>query len=122
VATLSVADLGRRWPYQSEQFDLVQSCFALEALDDWTLLESALREAWRVLRPGGCLALVNGSQGTDWICDNQRIPTLFVTPENMSKRLERSRLRVRSMSEVESTDTDWRTQGYSKVLLTSAIK
>ena len=39
VATLSVADLSRRWPYQSEQFDLVQSCFALEALADWTLLE-----------------------------------------------------------------------------------
>jgi SAM-dependent methyltransferase len=122
VATLSVADLSGRWPYESEGFDLVQSCFALEALRDWPSLEAALGEAWRVLRPGGCLALVNGSQGTGWICDNQRIPTLFVTPEDMSKRLERSRLRVRSMREVESRDTDWRTQGYSKLLLTSAIK
>jgi SAM-dependent methyltransferase len=62
VATLSVADLSQLWPYESEQFDLVQSCFALEALPDWTSFDAALGEARRVLRPGGCLALVNGSQ------------------------------------------------------------
>lgn len=122
VATLSVADLSRRWPYESEQFDLVQSCFALEALPDWTSFDAALGEARRVLRPGGCLALVTGSQGTGWICDNHLIPTLFVTPEDMRQRFERSGLRVRSMREVESADTDWRMQGYGKVLFTSATK
>ena len=122
VSTLSVADLCQQWPYESEQFDLVQSCFALESLPDWISFDVALGEARRVLRPGGCLALVNGAQGTGWICDNHLIPTLFVTPEDMRKRIERSGLRVRSIREVESTDTNWRTQGYSKVLLTMAIK
>jgi ubiquinone/menaquinone biosynthesis C-methylase UbiE len=122
VVTLSVADLSRRWPYESEKFDLVQSCFALEGLPDWTSFEAALGEARRVLRSGGCLALVNSSQGTGWICDNHRFPTLFVTSDDMRKRIERSGLRVRSMREVESADTNWRMQGYSKVLLTSAIK
>jgi ubiquinone/menaquinone biosynthesis C-methylase UbiE len=122
VAGLSMADLSQPWPYESEHFDLVQSCFALEALPNWTSFDAALGEARRVLRSGGCLAVANGSQGTDWICDNQLIPTLFVTPEDMRKRIERSGLRVKSMREVESADTSWRTQGYSKVLLTSATK
>lgn len=122
VATLSVADLSQLWPYESEQFDLVQSCFALEALPDWTSFDAALGEARRVLRPGGCLALVNGSQGTSWICDNHLIQTLFITPEDVRKRLARTGLRVQSMREVESADTDWRMQGYSKILLTRATK
>lgn len=122
VATLSVSDLTRRWPYESAQFDLVQSCFALEGLPDWASFDAALGEVRRVLRPGGCLALVNGSQGTGWICDNHRFPTLFVTSDGMRRRIERSGLRVRSMREVESADTHWRMQGYSKVLVTSAIK
>jgi SAM-dependent methyltransferase len=122
VASLRVADLSGRWPYGSEQFDLVQSCFALEALPDWASFDAALREVRRILRPGGRLALVNGSQGTGWICDNHLIPTLFITPEDQRKRIESSGLQVLSMREVESADTDWRTQGYSKILLTSATK
>ena len=39
------------------------------------------------------------------------IPTLFVTPEDQRKRIESSGLRVLSVREVESADTDWRTQG-----------
>jgi hypothetical protein len=50
------------------------------------------------------------------------IPTLFVTPEDQRKRIESSGLRVLSVREVESADTDWRTQGYSKILVTSATK
>ncbi len=122
VASLSVADLSRRWPYASEKFDLVQSCFALEALPDWTSFDAALREVGRILRPGGRLALVNGSQGTGWICDKHMIPTLFITPEDLIRRIESSGMRVLSVCEVESADTDWRTQGYSKILLTSATK
>ena len=122
VQSLKVADLSKPWPYAAEQFDLVQSCFAMESLPDWTSFDAALAEARRVLRPGGSLALVNGSQGTGWICDAHHFPTLFVTERDLGERLERHGLLVRSTREVDSTDPNWRTQGYNRILLTRATK
>jgi SAM-dependent methyltransferase len=122
VASLGVADLSRRWPYQSEQFDFIQSCFAFENLPDWKSFDAALAEACRVLGPGGCLALAHSSNGTSWICDNRRFPTLFVTAEVIREKLERSGLQEISVREIESADAEWRTQGYSKLMLASARK
>ena len=122
VASLKVGDLSKRWSYESGRFDLVQSCFALENLPDWPSFDAALAEASRVLRPGGCLALVNGLEGTNWICDDEQFPTLFVTADDMRTRLERHGLRVDAMRDVASTDPSWRDQGYNKVLLTAASK
>jgi len=122
VASLRVADVTRTWPFENGQFDFVFSCFALEQLPDWKSFDTALSESARVLRPGGCFALVNGSQGTHWLCDKQRFATLFVVPGDLRARLERAGLRVQTMREIDSNDTDWREQGYNKVLLTSAAK
>jgi SAM-dependent methyltransferase len=122
VASLRVADLTEVWPYAEGQFDFVMSCFALEQLPDWAAFDVALGQASRVLRKGGSLALVAGSQGTHWLCDNQSFPTLFVLPDDLRVRLERVGLQVGTMREVDSTDTNWRDQGYSKVLLTQATK
>ena len=121
VRSLRVADLRQPWPYDAGQFDFVQSCFAMESLPDWASFDAALAEARRVLRPGGCLALVNGSQGAGWICDNRHFRTLFVTQGDLRLRLERSGFSVLSMREVESTDPSWRDQGYNTVLLTKAV-
>lgn len=122
VASLRVADLTQTWPFEASQFDFVMSCFALEQLPDWAAFDTALREAARVLRPGGSIAFVAGSQGTHWLCDKQSFTTLFIVPDDLKGRLERVGLHVQTMREVDSTDTDWRDQGYSKVLLTHAVK
>lgn len=122
VKGLQVADLSEPWPYETGAFDLVLSCFAMEALPDWVAFDKALAEAARVLRTGGILALVNGSQGEGWICGDQEFRTLFVTERDLRIRLERSGLGVRAMREVASTDPEWRNQGYSRVLLTRATK
>ena len=122
VSALNVGDLRQRWSYASAQFDLVQSCFAFENLPDWDSFDVALSETCRVIRPGGCLALVNSANGASWICDNRRFPTLFVTAGVLAEKIQRVGLRIRSMREVESTDTDWRTQGYNQLLLTCAVK
>jgi SAM-dependent methyltransferase len=122
VATITVADLSRRWPYETGHFDMVQSCFAFENLPDWQSFDTALAEACRVLRPGGLLALANGAYGSSWICDKRHFPTLFITAEVITTKIRRSRLQGRTMRGIASNDADWRTQGYSKVLLTSATK
>ena len=122
VRALRVADLSAQWPYEADQYDLVQSCFAFESIPDWSLFDAALAQAQRVLRPGGRLALVNGSQGTGWICDSHHFPTLFVTEAEVAKRVARAGLRLQYSREVESTDPNWRTQGYDKVLLSCSMK
>jgi SAM-dependent methyltransferase len=122
VGTLKVADLGQAWPYDGATFDLVLSCFALEQLPDWTMFEAALAQAHRVLVPGGQLALVSGAQGTCWNCDDQSFPTLFVTASDLRARLGACGFVVSQSQEIASTDTEWRDQGYSRVLLTLASK
>lgn len=122
VASLRVADMTRAWPFEDGQFDFVMSCFALEQLPDWSALDAALGEAARVIRRGGSLAVVAGSQGTHWLCDKQRFATLFIVPDDLRKRLECAGLQVQTMCELDSADADWRDQGYSKVLLTGATK
>jgi SAM-dependent methyltransferase len=121
VKSLRVADLSQPWPYETGRFDFVQSCFAMESLPDWATFDAALAEARRVLRPGGCLALVTESQAEGWICDDHHFRTLFVTRNDLHARLESGGFRVGSMREVESSDPSWRKQGYDSILLTQAF-
>ena len=122
VRSLGVADLSRRWPYEAGQFDLVQSCFAFECLPDWRSFDAALAEAHRVLRPGGRLALVNVAHASAWNCDGQSLPLLSVTANGMREKLVAVDFRVDALRDVESTDPDWREQGYGNLLLTCATK
>ncbi len=122
VRSLGVADLGLRWPYEAGQFDFVQSCFAFECLPTWRSFDAALTEAHRVLRPGGRLALVNVAYGTAWNCDGQRLPLLSITADGMREKLATLDFRVEILRDVESTDANWREQGYGNLLLTCATK
>jgi SAM-dependent methyltransferase len=122
VCSLGVADLSRRWPYEAGQFDLVQSCFAFECLPDWRSFDAALLEAHRVLRPGGRVALVNVAHGSAWNCGGQSLPLLSVTANGMREKLVAVGFHVDVLRDVESTDLDWREQGYGNLLLTSATK
>jgi ubiquinone/menaquinone biosynthesis C-methylase UbiE len=48
-------------PYPEGHFDVVTSSRCLMALLDWELQKSALLEIHRVLKPGGCLVLMEGT-------------------------------------------------------------
>lgn len=122
VIGLKVADLAKTWPYADEKFDLVQSCFALEQLPDWAMFHAALLEARRVLRPGGCLAIVNTAYGKEWLCDGQHFNTLYVTAEHLRWTIADAGFELDELREIDSNDTNWRDQGYGRVLLTQARK
>jgi SAM-dependent methyltransferase len=122
LRSLCVADLSRRWPYGAGQFDFVQSCFAFECLPNWQSFDSALMEARRVLRPGGRLALVNVAHSTAWNCGGHSLPLLSVTADGMREKLMTLGFRVDVLRDVESTDLEWREQGYGNLLLTCATK
>jgi SAM-dependent methyltransferase len=122
VRSLRVADLSLRWPYEANQFDFVQSCFAFECLPTWRSFGAALAEARRVLRPGGRLAFVNVAHGVAWNCGGQRLPLLSVTADRMREKLEALDFRIDVIRDVESTDANWREQGYGNLLLTCATK
>ena len=48
-------------PFGDARFDIVTSHRCLMALLDWEKQKSALREIWRVLKPGGTLVLMEGT-------------------------------------------------------------
>ena len=122
VIGLKVADMSKPWPYAAEEFDLVQSCFALEAMPAWDAFDRALAEAHRVLKPGGSLAMANTAHGNDWICNDQHIPTLFVTAEELRRRLANAGFVLQALRDIHSSDVSWRDQGYGRLLLTHARK
>jgi SAM-dependent methyltransferase len=122
IRSLGVADLSLPWPYEAGQFDFVQSCFAFECLPDWRSFDAALEEAHRVLRAGGRLALVNVAHGSAWNCGGQSLPLLSVTANGMREKLVAVGFHVDVLRDLESTDLEWREQGYSNLLLTSATK
>ena len=53
----SVVDL----PFASDSFEVVTSHRCLMALLDWELQKQALKELWRVIKPGGTLVLMEGT-------------------------------------------------------------
>jgi len=120
--SVRVADLSRPWPYGAAEFDLVQSCFALECLPDWTAFHAAIAEAHRVLARGGVLALVNVARATNWICDGEAFATLTLAPEAMRDALDRAGFAAIEVSEVGSEDVASREQGYSSMMVTRARK
>jgi SAM-dependent methyltransferase len=122
VVGVKVADLSKPWPLAAGTFDLVQSCFAMEALADWDAFHRALAEAHLVLRPGGALVMANTAHGNGWTCDNQHIRTLFVTIEDLRWHLADAGFVLEALREIQSSDVSWRDQGYSRVLLTRAVK
>jgi ubiquinone/menaquinone biosynthesis C-methylase UbiE len=122
LSTLKIADLAQRWPYRDAEFHLVQSCFALECLPDWGSFERGLTEAARVLRPGGLLTLVDVSRCDHWVCDGQRFPALYLTPDKMKQAIEKIGFAILELSELNSKDADQRDQGYGKVLFTCSVK
>jgi SAM-dependent methyltransferase len=122
IRSLTVGDLTRPWPAGDGQFDLVQSCFALECLPRWEDFEFALTEACRVLKPGGQLALVNVSGANEWHCNGIGFPTLNLTPGDMKKRVAKAGLQLLQCREVQSKDVSVRDQGYGSITLTSAVK
>jgi hypothetical protein len=122
VVGLKVADLSKPWPYAAEKFDLVQSCFAIEALVDWDAFHHALVEAHTALHAGGVLVMANTAHGDSWSCDNQQIRTLFVTPEDLRWHLADAGFTLETLREIESSDVSWRDQGYNRVILSKAVK
>jgi ubiquinone/menaquinone biosynthesis C-methylase UbiE len=122
VVGIKVADLAKPWPYAAEKFDLVQSCFAMEALENWDAFHRALAEAHLVLRPGGVLIMANTAHGNDWTCEGQHIRTLFVTADDLRWQLADAGFALKVLREIQSSDVSWRDQGYSRVLLTQAVK
>ena len=122
VIGLKVANLAESWPYVDGKFDLIQSIFALEQLPNWELFRAALLEAWRVLRPSGSLAIVNTAYGKDWICGGQHFTTLYVTAEQLRSEIADAGFEPCKILEVASSDTSWRDQGYSRMLLAHARK
>jgi len=122
IEALTVADLSEPWPYGDNQFDFVQSCFALECLPSWEAFDFALGQACRVLSPGGRMALVNVSGTDEWHCNGMGFPTLNLTLKGMKDRIARAGLRLLQIRELESKDVSVRDQGYSSIILTSAEK
>jgi SAM-dependent methyltransferase len=122
VVSVKVADLSKPWPYAAEMFDLVQCCFAIEALADWDAFHRALAEAHLVLRPGGVLVMANTAHGNGWTCDSQHIRTLFVTGEDLRWHLADAGFALETLRDIQSSDVSWRDQGYSRVLLSQAVK
>lgn len=120
VVGLKVANLATSWPYADGKFDLVQSCFALEQLPDWASFRAALLEARRVLRPDGHLAIVNTAYGAGWVCDGQHFETLYVTDEQLRRKMADAGFALESLREIVSDDPEWREQGYGRVLLAHA--
>jgi hypothetical protein len=117
-----LADLSNPWPYAAGKFDLVQSCFAMEALPDWDAFHRALVEAHLALRAGGVLAMANTAHGNSWTCDNQQIRTLFVTTEDLRWHLADAGFTLERLREIQSSDVSWREQGYNRVILSQAVK
>ena len=122
VVGLKVADLSKPWPYAAGKFDLVQSWFALEALPDWQAFDRALAEARLVLKAGGTLAMANTAHGNGWICDERHFATLFVTADQLRRRIADAGFSLIELREVQSADVSWRDQGYGRLLLTHAVK
>jgi SAM-dependent methyltransferase len=122
VVGVKVADLSKPWPYAAEKFDLVQSIFAMEALDDWEAFHRALTEARLMLRPGGSLIMANTAHDNEWTCEGQHIRTLFVTAEDVRWHLADAGFALETLRDIQSSDVSWRDQGYSRVLLTLAVK
>ena len=122
VVGLKVADLSKPWPYAAGKFDLVQSCFAMEALADWPAFRCALAEAHAALRAGGTLVMANTAHGDSWSCDSQQIRTLFVTAQDLRRELADAGFTLEILREVQSSDVSWRDQGYNRVILTKAAK
>ena len=122
VVGIKVADLSKPWPYAAEKFDMVQSIFAMEALDDWDAFHRAMIEARLVLRPGGSLIMANTAHGNEWTCEGQNIRTLYVTADELRWRLADAGFALETLRDIQSSDVDWRDQGYSQVLLTKAVK
>ena len=122
VVGVKVADLSNPWPYAAGKFDLVQSCFAMEALPDWDAFHRALVEAHLALRAGGVLAMANTAHGNSWTCDNQQIRTLFVTTEDLRWHLANAGFTLERLREIQSSDVSWREQGYNRVILSQAVK
>ena len=107
---------------RSGKFDLVQSCFAMEALPDWDAFHHALAEAHLVLRAGGVLVMANTAHGNSWTCDSRQIQTLFVTSEDLRWHLADAGFSLATLREIQSSDVSWRDQGYNRVILSKAIK
>lgn len=58
AVTLFTQRADERWPLADDQLDLVFSSNFLEHLPDRDAVAATLTEAWRCLRPGGCLVLM----------------------------------------------------------------
>jgi SAM-dependent methyltransferase len=122
VIDLDVADLSQPWPYAAGKFDLVQSCFAMEALPDWDAFGRAVAEAHLVLKSGGSLVLASSAHSNEWICDGQHIKTLFMAVEDVRWHLADAGFSVKSLRDIQSLDVSCRDQGYNHLLLAHAVK
>jgi SAM-dependent methyltransferase len=63
-ATVIQADLDRRLPFEDAEFDLLVCALVISHLDS---REAFLREAFRVLRPGGHCVVSTTHPTTDWL-------------------------------------------------------
>lgn len=122
IQSIKVADLCEQWPYESSAFDVIQSCFAIECLPNTGCLDNALREARRLLYPGGFLNLVNVSRGTHWLCGGKSYELLYLSPAILEAKLQEIGFEVASIEEIKSVDKDTRDQGYACTLHTHAIR
>ena len=73
-----------------------------------------------MLRPGGCLALVNIAHATQWICNGTSFATLCLTPERMRAALGIAGFTEIETREIGADDVASRDQGYSRMMLTRA--
>jgi hypothetical protein len=84
--------------------------------------DSHFRKRALVLRPGGALVMANTAHGNGWTCDSQHIRTLFVTAEDLRWHLADAGFALETLRDIQSSDVSWRDQGYSRVLVSQAVK
>ncbi len=89
-------DVTRHIPFADASFDLVTALDVIEHVD---ADEAILREAWRVLRPGGALAIT--TPAFQWLWSYNDVLNGHkhrYTPRELQERVERAGLRVRRLT------------------------
>lgn len=119
-ADVRVHDAREAWPFADATFDGVVSCFGIDHVETYDHFLTSLREARRVLRPGGLLTLVTLCETASWLLNGTRCACLFTTRELLRRALVTEGFVPRVLEERRAVTAAEAGQGYEKMLFCCA--